>query len=84
MIRGAFIVAAFLSPFFFPIVATVVLALIGAIVSPLVPFLVGVLLDTLYYAPGAYPFPLYSLLGSVAALAAFGVHRFVETSIMRA
>ncbi|MDO8624015.1 MAG: hypothetical protein Q7R54_01540 [bacterium] len=84
MIRVVLVGAAFFSPFFFPIGMTALLALVGAVVSPLVPLLVGLLVDTLYYGPGTYAFPLYSLLGGLATLGAFGMHRFVETSIMRA
>jgi hypothetical protein len=72
------------SPFIFPLSFTLVLALISGAASPLLPLTVGIMLDTLYWTHGGYSYPLYSLLGGIVTIAAFGVHRFAATSIMRA
>lgn len=82
VVRGVFVLCALLAPFFFSFTVTLLLTLLGAIVSIWVPLLVGILLDTLYWSSGVYPYPLYSLLGMLGTLIAFGVHRFVKTSIM--
>lgn len=84
MIRAAFLLAACLAPFFFPLPLTLALALFAGLLFPLAPLATGLILDALYFAPGAYALPLYTVLGVIAALAVFLVRRFVKTSIMPA
>jgi hypothetical protein len=74
---------ALFAPFFFPAPFSLGLALFGALWSPWVPLAVGLTMDALYYSPDAFAFPLFSFLGALAAAVSYGVHRFIETSIMR-
>jgi len=80
--RGAFVVTALLSPFFFTAFTTTLLALVAGAFTPLVPLAAGLLLDTLYWSSGASTVPWYTIYGAVASLGAFGMHRFFETRIM--
>lgn len=73
---------ALLAPFLFPMSFTFGLALLGSIWTPWIPLAVGLVADALYFSPDAFSFPLYSLLGAGVTVIAFGVHRFIETSIM--
>jgi hypothetical protein len=84
ILRSVVLIAAFLSPILFPWPLTALLALIAAAVSPLAPLAVGLIIDTLYFSRTASLFvPWATILGAVATLGAFSVHRFLETSIMR-
>jgi hypothetical protein len=81
--RYALLALAILAPVLFPWPLSAALALSAAIYFPLAPLACGILIDALYFAPGAYPYPFFLAAGLLAALAALFVHRFVETSIMR-
>ena len=83
MIHFALLILTLTAPLLFPIGVTIFIALAAAVFSPLFPLAAGVMLDALYFSPGSYPVPLYSLLGGAATIAAYFVHRFVEASIMR-
>lgn len=64
MIRnGLLTVATFISVALFPWPLTVSLALVSSFFEPLVPLAAGVFADTLYYAPGAAAFPVFTLYG---------------------
>lgn len=83
MIRAALVVLALLSPLLFPWPLVALLTLIAASVSSLIPLAVGIFVDALYYSRGAASFPWATVSGLAVTLAAFGVRRFLETSIMR-
>lgn len=68
----------------FPWPATLILIVIASGFVPLSGIVLGVLADSLYGAPGAFPFPLASLVGLIACGAGFFVHRFVKARIMGA
>ena len=82
MIRAVVISAAFLAVLPFPWPLALVLAAVAAFFSPLSALALGLFADTLYYAPGAYPFPLASLVGALLALLGFFVRKFAATSII--
>ncbi|MGH7175314.1 MAG: hypothetical protein ACREGR_03080 [Minisyncoccia bacterium] len=81
--RFALLALALLAPFIFPWPLAALLTLAAAFFFPLAPLAVGALAEALYYAHGAYSFPLFLTLGVFTTLLALFVHRFVETSIMR-
>lgn len=83
MTRVALLVLALLSPLLFPWPLTAALALAAASATPLAPLAVGLLTDLIYYTHGAAVLPWWTILGLIATLAAFGVRRFLETSIMQ-
>lgn len=82
MIRGVVIALPILSLLFFPAPVAGILALLAAFYTPWAPLAVGVVADALYYTHGVGLWPIYSLVGAFATLAAILVRRFVETSIM--
>ncbi|HYF29386.1 MAG TPA: hypothetical protein VEA36_03420, partial [Candidatus Paceibacterota bacterium] len=57
-------------------------ALIAALFTPPVALLFGVLVDLIYFVPGAYPVPLGTILGLAGFMLAELVHGFVKTRIM--
>ena len=81
--RASITIASLISAIVFPWSFACAAALAAAFFVPLAPLACGLLADALYYAPHAYPFPLYTVLGAFASAAALLVRRFVETSIMR-
>lgn len=68
----------------FPWPLTVAFAVIASLFVPPVILLAGVLMDILYYVPGAYPVPLYTILGLVGFIIAEIVHSFMKARIMGA
>lgn len=82
MMRIALIVSAFLSLFLFPFSFSVAMAIAAAVVAPLTPLALGIFADLLYFAPRASIVPLYTCLGALLALGAFGARKFFETSIV--
>lgn len=80
--RYAYIVSVLLSAFMLPPFFPAALALLGAFLEPLLPFAVGLLLDTLYYAPHAAAFPYASILGGLVSLAALFVRGRVSPGTM--
>jgi hypothetical protein len=83
MMRWPLLSLAFLSPFFFPWPLTALLALIAASITPLAPLAIGLSLDALYYVRGVSALPWWTFYGLIATLLAYGVRRFLETSIMQ-
>ena len=83
MMKAAGIALVFFAPFFFPLSFSIVVVCIGTMFSPVVPLVAGLVIDALYYSGGGFPFPLFTLGGALASLVAYGVHRFIQTSIMR-
>lgn len=73
----------FVSALLFPWPLTVLFALIASFVEPLVPFAVGIFADTLYYAPGAGAFPLFTLYGLAVSIIVFLVRKQLRASIIR-
>lgn len=66
----------------FPWPMTVLLALLTAGVEPLAPLGIGLLADTLYYAPHVGRWPLFTLGGVVATAIAVWVQSRLRTSSM--
>ena len=82
MIQIALVVSACLAPLFSPIALSMALSVGAAAVLPLSSLAVGVLIDALYWSPGAYAYPFYTFVGGAITLVAYGARRFIETSIM--
>jgi hypothetical protein len=82
MIRAVLSVAALLSPFFFPYVVTLVLAVSAALFLPAVALFTGILVDLLYYTPGASPLPFATIAGVCIAGLAIVVRRFLKARIL--
>lgn len=82
MMRIVLAAAAFLSPFFFPFPATLVLAALASLYLPPIALLVGILTDLLYYTPGAATWPIATILGLFISLAALLVRRFLKARII--
>ncbi|MDP1689621.1 MAG: hypothetical protein Q8L52_00205 [bacterium] len=81
MIRsGLFTVSTFISVVFFPWPFTVLLAFIASFLEPLVPFAAGLFADTLYYAPGAGMFPVFTLYGLALSIISALVRSQIRTS----
>lgn len=74
------VVSACASLLLFPWMVTAVLALLAAVFVPLLPLALGMLADALYLPPHAWP--LATLAGLIATLAAFLVRRRLSASIM--
>ena len=83
MIRWFLVFFALGSVLIFPWPYAVFATGMAVLASPLAPLFVGIFTEALYYAPSVYAFPLWLALGVAGSLAAFFVHRFVETSIMK-
>lgn len=84
MIRPALWISALASLVLFPWVVTASIACLGIVIEPLLPLVVGLLVDTLYYAPGAHSMPFYTVLGLLVTPIAYLVRNAVKTSIIRA
>ncbi|MEK7511201.1 MAG: hypothetical protein AAB582_03120 [Patescibacteria group bacterium] len=84
LVRASTILLALVGVVAFPWPLTVVFVFIAALFLPPLALLCGVLYDILYFVPGAYPFPLATLLGLAGFLVAEVVHGFVKTRIMGA
>ncbi|HEX2792660.1 MAG TPA: hypothetical protein VHO23_03015 [Candidatus Paceibacterota bacterium] len=83
MMRIAAVALAVIAPFLFPWPLALVLAFAGAAFVPLLAPLLGILVDSVYWIPGA-TFPYATLLGLIGFPAALAVHRFMKTRIMAA
>ena len=83
VVRVVLIAAALIAPFFFTIGITSFIALIAAAASPSAPLAVGIIIDALYWTKAAYPYPFGTFAGALLTAAAFMVHSFIETRIMR-
>ena len=83
MIRVIILGLAFFAPLIFPAPFAAGLAFIASFATPLAPLIAGMVADAVFYSSSVYPFPLYTLLGLLLSLAAWGVRRFMQTSIMR-
>jgi hypothetical protein len=84
MIRIPALILAAIGTVAFPWPLTAVFVMIAALFVPPVMILFGVLMDILYYVPGAYPVPLYTILGLVGFIIAEIVHSFMKARIMGA
>jgi hypothetical protein len=82
MIRGVFITAAVLSPFFFPFPATLVLAACASVFFPPIALAVGLLTDLLYYTPTASMVPVATLAGLLISIMVVFVRRFLKARII--
>lgn len=82
MLRTVFLLLAAISTVAFPAAVTAVLVVCAALFVPSAMLLAGVLMDILYYVPGAYPVPLYTILGLVGFIIAEIVHSFMKARIM--
>lgn len=84
MVRIAALILSAIGIVAFPWPLTVVFVGVAALFVPPVMLLAGVLMDILYYVPGAYPVPLYTILGLVGFIIAEIVHSFMKARIMGA
>jgi hypothetical protein len=83
MMRTLLIPLSFVSAIFLPWPVTALLALLAASTEPLVPLAIGLFADVLYYTPLASAWPLFTLLGAVATVAALFVRSRLRTSPVR-
>jgi hypothetical protein len=83
MMRFTIALFPLISILFFPVGVSIVAVLVAAFVSPLIPLGAGILAEVLYGAPHAASAPWYLMWGILGSLIAFGMHRFVETSIIK-
>lgn len=84
MVRLALLLLAFFAPFMFPWPLAVALIFLTATGFPILALFGGVLMDVLYFVPGAALLPFGTLLGIVGFLLALFVHDFMKTRIMGA
>ena len=84
MLRIASCALAVIGVLAFPWPLTLVFAGVAALFIPPLALLFGVLVDILYFVPGAYPVPLGTLLGLTGFLIALMVQGFMKTRIMGA
>lgn len=63
-----------------PLAASFVM--IAALFAPPLALVAGVVADVLYYVPGAFPVPLFTLLGLLGFIVAQFVHGFVKARII--
>jgi hypothetical protein len=84
MIRFALVTLALLAPFMFPWQAAALLIFLAATGFPILALLGGVLMDVLYFAPGAAALPWGTVIGILGFLAALFVQDFMKTRIMGA
>lgn len=82
IVRGLFILFAFLAPFLFPYPLTLMISMLAGIIFPPVPLLVGLLVDALYYHPALAVPPYGTLFGAVASVAALFLGRFIRARIV--
>ncbi len=66
-----------------PSAITGLLTLVIALWEPFAPFIVGILFDVLYWAPGAHAFPIFSMYGLAFSLCAFIVRKRLRSGIIR-
>jgi hypothetical protein len=83
MMRGVLALSTFVSAILFPWPLTALLALVASVSEPLIPLAAGLFVDTLYYAPHAGMWPLFTLCGVAATAIAFFVHSRLLTSPVR-
>jgi hypothetical protein len=75
-----FSILGILAPFFFPVPYVIILAVIIAIFVPPIAFLMGGLLDVLYF--NGIGMPYFTIAGFILALLGVFVQQFVKTRIM--
>lgn len=63
--NGTLTVASFVSVILFPWPLSVFLAVAASFFEPLLPIAVGLFADTLYYAPEAAKFPVFTMYGLI-------------------
>lgn len=82
MMQGILTCMTFISAVLFPWPLTALLALVSSVTEPLVPLAAGLFTDTLFYAPSAHAFPLFTLSGAVVTTIAFLVRSQLRPSII--
>jgi hypothetical protein len=83
MIRnGILTVSSFISVVLFPWPLSALLALVAAFFEPLVPVAAGLFADTLYYAPQAGAWPVFTLYGLVVSSVIVLVRSRLSTGII--
>lgn len=82
MIRAALVILAVISVFCFPYPATIVLSFVASLFLPATGFVLGALVDVLYFAPGASWLPLATVTGATISVVAFLVRRLVKARII--
>ena len=82
MIRGILTTVSFISTVFFPWPLTILLALGASIFEPLVALSIGLLADTLYYAPLSGGLPVFTFYGALVTVIAFLVRSRLKAGII--
>jgi hypothetical protein len=81
MFRAIVIFAALVSPFFFPILLTLILSCVAGLFIPFLAFFIGASVDILHYTPGV-GLPLGTLFGVVGAVLCFFARTFIKARMM--
>ncbi|HEX5774978.1 MAG TPA: hypothetical protein VFY28_03410 [Candidatus Paceibacterota bacterium] len=84
MFRIALILLSVIAPLMFPWPLSLALLLLAALSFPAIALLGGVLMDVLYFAPGAALMPWGILAGIAGFVLATVMHDFMKTRIMGA
>lgn len=79
---GLVVLIAFVSVIFFPWPLTALIALAASLILPLLPLSAGLFADALYFVPHAGAWPLFSIFGALATLAAFFVRSRLAAGII--
>lgn len=82
MLRLTALILAIIGIFAFPWPLAAAFVVIASLFVPPVALIAGVLFDTLYYVPGAYMVPLYTILGLIAFIICEAVHGFAKARII--
>ena len=82
MMRPVLTLSALASALLFPWPLTALFALSISLLEPLVPLSVGLLTDTLYYAPSSGGLPLFTVSGAAVTALAFFVRSRLSKGII--
>lgn len=81
MIRALIISASIATLFFFPYALSVVVMFLLALYIPFSGVALGIMLDALYFTPGAAPLPYATITGLIATLLGSLVQRFIRAHL---
>lgn len=82
MMRAMPTILALIALFVFPWQVSMVALFVAALFMPAAGIALGVIADIVYYVPGAFFVPYFTLFGAGATIASVLVHRFVKTRII--
>ena len=80
---GILPILTFISVVFFPWPLTALLAIVASVREPLMPLAAGLFVDTLYYAPQAGTWPVFTFYGLGVSVIVVLVRRQLRTGTIR-